>query len=160
MDKLAMPGLLFHHVTPTKDYIHDHMKPWIHYVPVAPDLKDLKEKYEWAESHPKAAKMIADQGTELMRYLKSTEGFGMMYQKSFIEPTQSVLGAYQPVATTHPGLSWREVLKQLKGEAFRTVVRCGKMCETVSVDLDGKQACIYGRDKADLLCKKLPVIPN
>jgi len=27
IQKMAMPGLLFHHITPTKDYIHDYMKP-------------------------------------------------------------------------------------------------------------------------------------
>ena len=32
--KLAMPGLLFHHVTPTKDYFHDDLVPWVHYVPL------------------------------------------------------------------------------------------------------------------------------
>ena len=31
--KLPLPGLLFHHVTPTKDYLHDKLKPWEHYVP-------------------------------------------------------------------------------------------------------------------------------
>lgn len=44
VEKLAMPGLLFHHVSPTKDYIHDRLKPWKHYIPVRPDLKDLKAK--------------------------------------------------------------------------------------------------------------------
>ncbi|KAL7529468.1 hypothetical protein ACHAXR_002982, partial [Thalassiosira sp. AJA248-18] len=30
IQKLAMPGLLFHHMTPTKDYIHNWIKPWVH----------------------------------------------------------------------------------------------------------------------------------
>ena len=58
-----MPGLLFHHTTVTKDYIHDQMKPYVHYVPVKADLSDLKEKYDWAEANPTAAKLIADQCT-------------------------------------------------------------------------------------------------
>ena len=51
IDKLAMPGLLFHHLTPTKDYFHDRLIPWKHYVPVSEDLSDLKSKYDWVESH-------------------------------------------------------------------------------------------------------------
>jgi hypothetical protein len=46
-----MPGLLFHHITPTKDYIFDQIQPWVHYVPVREDLEDLMEKLEWAETH-------------------------------------------------------------------------------------------------------------
>lgn len=73
LEKMAMPGVLFHHETPTKvkkiifilycitlqrfltsqfptkDYIHDRMKAWVHYVPIQEDLSDLYEKYQWAE---------------------------------------------------------------------------------------------------------------
>ena len=34
---------------------------------------DLKEKFEWAESHPDEAKKIANEATKLMRYLTSEE---------------------------------------------------------------------------------------
>jgi hypothetical protein len=34
LDKLGMPGLLFHHETSAKDYFHDEIIPWVHYVPV------------------------------------------------------------------------------------------------------------------------------
>jgi hypothetical protein len=34
LDKLGMPGLLFHHETSAKDYFHDEILPWVHYVPV------------------------------------------------------------------------------------------------------------------------------
>ena len=47
LEKLAMPGVLFHHVTPTKDYFHDLLVPYVHYIPVKDDLSDLREKYEW-----------------------------------------------------------------------------------------------------------------
>ncbi len=63
VQKLYMPGLLFHHVTPTKDYIHDLIQPWVHYVPVRSDLEDLLDKLEWAESHPEEARQIAENGT-------------------------------------------------------------------------------------------------
>ena len=111
MTKMAMPGLLFHHVTPTKDYIHDYMKPWIHYVPIKADLSDLREKYEWAESHPEAAEMIASQGSDLMRHLGTPQGFGEMYQDVFVDQVRQVIEAYQPVKTTQPRTDWKEVLE-------------------------------------------------
>lgn len=109
-----MPGLLFHHVTPTKDYIHDQMKPWIHYVPVASDLRDLKEKYNWAEENPQIAKSIAENGSKLMSHLISPEGMGEMYEQFIVEPTRRVIEAYQPVSITHTGLPWRDILTHLE----------------------------------------------
>ena len=34
LEKLAMPGLLFHHETPAKDFYYNSLKAWHHYVPV------------------------------------------------------------------------------------------------------------------------------
>lgn len=59
-----MPGLLFHHITPTRDYIHDQIHPWVHYVPVREDLTDLMEKLEWAETHQDEARRISENATE------------------------------------------------------------------------------------------------
>ena len=124
IQKLAMGGLLFHHLTPTKDYIHDRMKPWVHYVPVAPDLRDLKEKFQWAEAHQEAAKMIADQGSALMRHIGTVEGYEEMFQEDFVEPLRRVIGAYQPVSETHPGKPWKEVLKTLDPRIKTRYGRC------------------------------------
>jgi hypothetical protein len=123
LQKLAMPGLLFHHVTPTKDYIHDHMVPWVHYVPIAPDLSDLKEKYDWAEAHPDAAKMIAENGSALVQELSTPEGFGRMYDEDIVSPLRRIIEAYTPVSESHPGMEWREVIRRSgKGEFVR--MRC------------------------------------
>lgn len=119
VQKMAMPGLLFHHETPTKDYIHYRMKPWIHYVPVAPDLRDLKAKYDWAERNPEAAKMIATQGSDLIRRLGTPEGFSEMYEEDFVEQVRRAVDAYQPVSTTHPGSAWRQILKDYEGDGIR-----------------------------------------
>ena len=70
-----MPGLLLHHETRTKDYNHDMMEPWVHYVPVSSDLSDLREKYEWAESHPDKARHIAEGATALARAWGTKEAF-------------------------------------------------------------------------------------
>jgi len=139
--KLALPGLLFHHVTPAKDYIHDYMKSMVHYVPIKEDLSDLKEKFDWAESHPDEAKKIADEATKLMRYLTSEEGFREMYQQRFVDTLRQVIDAYQPLSTTHfptthaerlrtpnTSTSWKDVKKaiaQIEGEGtLRPVIEC------------------------------------
>ena len=112
-------------MTPTKDYIHDQLKPWKHYIPVSTNLQDLKSKYDWAEAYPYEAKRIADAGTEFMRYLGTPQGFEEMFQSSFVEPMRRVIEAYQPVATsTHDedegsvvsSSSWRDVLESMGDE--------------------------------------------
>mmetsp|Transcript_41538 Transcript_41538/g.87173 ORF Transcript_41538/g.87173 Transcript_41538/m.87173 type:complete len:623 (-) Transcript_41538:20-1888(-) len=114
IEKLAMPGLLFHHVTPTKDYIHDRLVPWKHYIPVMANLRDLKKKFDWAESHPVEAKRIADAGTEFMRDLATPEGMERMFQEDFVEPLRRTIGAYRPVREVHPGMtSWKELLHSM-----------------------------------------------
>jgi len=125
IEKLAMPGLLFHHVTPTKDYIHDRLVPWKHYVPVAPDLKDLRSKFDWAEGHPMEAMTIADAGTEFMRELGTPEGFGRMFEEDFVEPMRRVIEAYRPVASTHPDAkSWKDVLRSIDDCRVIPVMQC------------------------------------
>ncbi len=132
MQKLAMPGLLFHHITPTKDYIHDWMQPWIHYIPVAEDLHDLREMYDWAEANPQAAKRISENASDLMRHLNTPEGMDELYQQSFVEPVRRVIEAYQPVSVAHPGLSWSDVLTSLGGDSWVMNYQCM-----------GNQSCMY-----------------
>ena len=129
--KLGLPGLLFHHITPTKDYFHDHIKPYVHYVPVAPDLSDLKEKFEWAESYPGQARTIANQATTFARYLASPEGFERLFQEDFVKPLQRIIESYQPISTTQPGKSWMDILEpgmarvvECKGETYEEFDSC------------------------------------
>ena len=67
LEKLAPPGLLFHHVTPATDWFHDLLVPWAHYVPVWADLADLWARVVWAEAQPEAARRIAARGTAFAR---------------------------------------------------------------------------------------------
>jgi len=122
--KLPMPGMLFHHITPTKDYFHDRIKPYVHYVPVSPHLSDLKEKYDWAENNPDQAKKIADQATEFMRYLGTPEGFGRLYEEDFVEPLRRIIDAYQPISTAQPGKTWMDILESPDGSEFGRVLEC------------------------------------
>jgi len=123
IEKLAMPGLLFHHNTPTKDYIHDHVKPWRHYIPVKSNLADLKQKFDWAEAHPQEAKRIADAGTEFMKKLGTVEGFGEIFESDFVEPIRRVIEAYQPISSEHPESSWRDVMES-EGISQMPIMEC------------------------------------
>ena len=125
IQKLALPGLLFHHVTPTKDYFHDRLVPWKHYIPVAADLSDLRSKFEWAEKHPTQAKWIADQATAFMRNFVSREGYGQMFEEDVVEPLRRAIVAYQPVSRTHPGMTWMEVLQGSPGgDRMEPIIEC------------------------------------
>ncbi len=43
----------------------DRFKPWLHYVPVEPDLSDLVSKIQWCRTNPSDAARIAGAGREL-----------------------------------------------------------------------------------------------
>ncbi|KAL7464741.1 hypothetical protein ACHAXS_005081 [Conticribra weissflogii] len=117
---LAMPGLLFHHVTPTKDYIHDRLKPWSHYVPVRADLRDLKKKFEWAESHPKVAARIARQATRLAREIGTPEGFAQLFREDLEEPLRRMIEAYRPSGDRH----WRRIMEEVDGDLWKPIMMC------------------------------------
>ena len=89
----------------------------MHYVPVAEDLRDLKQKFDWLESNPHFAKRIADQATQLAQYLGSVEGFQRLFQEEFIEPFRRAIEAYQPVSMINPNATWEDVLKS-DGKGF------------------------------------------
>ncbi|KAL7481502.1 hypothetical protein ACHAW6_007202 [Cyclotella cf. meneghiniana] len=134
LEKLALPGLLFHHVTPTKDYFHDALVAWVHYVPIREDLSDLKQKYEWAEANPVEAKMIARRGTEwVKRWFGTEEGFGQVFDVFYRERLRGVVDAY-----LHED-DWREVLEREGGD-MRPIMRCsgfyGSECEELDGSLD------------------------
>jgi hypothetical protein len=148
LEKLAMPGVLFHHVTPTKDYFHDLLVPYVHYIPLKDDLSDLREKYEWAESHPIEAKQIADAGTELVASFGTVEGFMALYSRFYEEPLRQVVEAYVPLRQQHQQLQqqeedgsteekengkeegplvvdWQTAMVQLSEEKLRPIMQCG-----------------------------------
>mmetsp|Transcript_4 Transcript_4/g.7 ORF Transcript_4/g.7 Transcript_4/m.7 type:complete len:582 (+) Transcript_4:89-1834(+) len=144
VEKLAMPGLLFHHVTPTRDYIHDQLTPWKQYIPVRADLKDLKQKFDWAETHPEEVKRISDAGTEFMRELGTPEGFETMFSEYLVEPLRRVIEAYRPVSEVHPdAASWRDILDSMEDCKVLPVVECSGLtlknsaCRDV-IDIDVK----------------------
>ena len=118
-----MPGVLFHHETPTKDWFYDLMRPWVHYIPVQTDLGDLRARYQWAEEHPEQVKKIARRSTELADYLLSPEHFNDVYKRLFVDYLRKVVLAYQPL-----GMSWQDCLTKFRqdGIHLRLVSECDK----------------------------------
>ncbi|KAI2508961.1 Glycosyl transferase family 90 [Fragilaria crotonensis] len=94
--KLAMPGLLFHHETPAKDWFYDEIQPWVHYVPVDLTLSNLYDMYVWAETHPIEAKKIAKQGQEFARNMASNAYWKTTFQKLYVQGLGRIVDAYQP----------------------------------------------------------------
>jgi hypothetical protein len=131
--KLGMPGLLFHHVTPTKDYIHDYIKPFVHYVPVQSDLSDLLEKLEWAESHPKEAKRISDNATELIKRLKTLEGFEPLFQEYLLKPLQAVVEAYTPLkeSSLNNDGGEQQQFEKLVEDSMTPFIECADKCKVI-----------------------------
>lgn len=126
VQKLAMPGLLFHHVTPTKDYIHDWLVPWRHYVPVSHDLRDLRSKVRWAESNPRKARWISEQASSFMRRVGSEAGLDRMFREDLVEPLRRAMEAYRPVEVAHPRMTWRDVLAAAPGgDKMKPIAECG-----------------------------------
>ncbi|KAL3827155.1 hypothetical protein ACHAXA_006710 [Cyclostephanos tholiformis] len=123
LEKLGLPGVLFHHVTPTMDYIHDLLTPWVHYIPVEADLRDLREKYEWAEAHPRHAERISAAATALVMSLGTPDGFGAMHRKYYEEPLRRVMESYRPLSVD--GIDWREALPGMGGDGLRPILQCG-----------------------------------
>jgi hypothetical protein len=50
---------------PARLWLHDRLKPWVHYVPVAPDLSDLSQQIAWLLDHDATAQDIGRRGQEV-----------------------------------------------------------------------------------------------
>jgi hypothetical protein len=50
-----------------QQFFYPGLKPWVHFLPLQPDICDLMERYEWLVTHPSHAKTIADNGRRFAR---------------------------------------------------------------------------------------------
>ncbi len=94
--KLAMPGLLFHHETPTQDWFHTELTPWVHYVPIHTNLSNLYDMYVWAETHPQEARQMARRGQVYARHHISEAHYAMTFDRLFVQRVRRMADAYQP----------------------------------------------------------------
>ena len=112
IEKLGLTGVLFHHETPTHDFIHLWMKPYVHYIPIKDDLSDLKEKFDWAESNQNKARAISEAATNLAKKLGTLKGMDELFHDIFEDPLRKVIEAYEPLP--EGSTSWQDVVKSKK----------------------------------------------
>jgi hypothetical protein len=138
IEKLAMPGVLFHHVTPTTDYFYNRLTPWVHYIPIQADLADLREKYEWAESHPDEAQRISRAGTEFAKWVGTDEGFRTMYQEYLVDPLKACLDSYVPMNRERFGTKTvMDVIDEQGENGWHVVAICSGLQGDSCRDLNG-----------------------
>jgi hypothetical protein len=131
---LAMPGLLFHHETTMKDWYYGEIQPWVHYVPVNIDLTDLHEKFEWAQSNPAQAEIIAKAGQDFAagtlaeNYIKTT------HERFFREYLGEVVEAYRPLDSETPDYILR--VYEADGLGVFEVAVCNKTYCAMPVEKD------------------------
>jgi hypothetical protein len=78
----AVPLLISH---PDNDFwFKRYIQPTVHYVPIAYDLSDLKEKIEWLVSHDEEAKQIATNAMELAKRV-----FAPQFQREHLFTTRN-----------------------------------------------------------------------
>jgi hypothetical protein len=63
--KLLMGCCILKVESPFEQWFYQRLQPWVHYVPVAPDLSDLPERVSWCLKHDKACRKIADAARQL-----------------------------------------------------------------------------------------------
>ena len=139
--KLGFPGLLFHHQTRSKDWYFDDLKPWVHYVPVAWHLADLREKFDWAEKNQEKAKQIADNASKFYDYMMSEKYMQRVYRELFVDYLGKVLEAFVPSTR-----SWDDAKRKYEQDGF--TLRQVSVCDNTSCHTPGSDAMttvsIYG----------------
>ncbi len=65
-------------------------------MPIESDLSDLREKIEWADTHPDEARKIAERATEFMRQMGTPEGYEALFVEDIVKPLKAVIDAYVP----------------------------------------------------------------
>jgi len=58
---------------PHKEYFFEHLKEWVHYIPVKRDLSDLVEKTQWCLENYDQARVIADNAVQFSKAFLSRD---------------------------------------------------------------------------------------
>jgi len=69
---MACGSLVFMHNSPHLESYYHLIEPWVHVVPYASDSSDLMKVVDWADKHPHAAALIAENGHRLVNDLINT----------------------------------------------------------------------------------------
>ena len=106
IQKLSMPGVLFHHETDMKDSYFDLIKPWVHYIPVKQDLSDLRQKYQWAEAHPGKCAQISAAASAWVRRFNNRRTLLQHNYEKLVKPLAETLDPNRthvvPFERAHP----------------------------------------------------------
>jgi hypothetical protein len=62
--KLMMGSVVLKIDSPFEQWYHRKLMPWRHYIPVSRDVKELREVHQWLVAHDRAARAIAQEGSE------------------------------------------------------------------------------------------------
>tara|TARA_Y100001954_G_scaffold82633_3_gene90824 strand:- start:2311 stop:3975 length:1665 start_codon:yes stop_codon:yes gene_type:complete len=89
--KLSMPGVLLHHETSMKDSYFDQLVPWVHYIPVREDLRDLQNRVRWLQEHDAIAKRISANADEWVRQFRALRNLLEHNYKKLAKPLARVL---------------------------------------------------------------------
>jgi Glycosyl transferase family 90 len=78
--KMCSGNLVFKVDSWTKDWWHDTIEPWKHYIPVKDDISDLRAQYNWVESHPTEAEEIAQRAAAICKASATEEAVAEHYE--------------------------------------------------------------------------------
>ena len=110
IDKLAMPGLLFHHSTPMMDSYFGSLNAGEHYVAIKEDLSDLEEKIEYYENNLQEAEKIAKAGQAWVRHFISQEGQADAIRSEFVDQMKDHVQDYNDDTNS---LTFEEAVKDV-----------------------------------------------
>ena len=88
--KLGSGSLVLKVQSAVEQWYYDRIKPWIHYVPLRPDLADLEERIDWVNSHDEECRHIAHNAGNLIKELNFDNEY-----LTFAKETDSLLSCYR-----------------------------------------------------------------
>jgi len=91
--KLSMPGVLLHHETSMKDSCFDQLVPWVHYIPVREDLRDLQQRVRWLQEHDAIAKRVSANADDWVRQFRTLRNLLEHNYRKLAKPLSRVLRA-------------------------------------------------------------------
>lgn len=89
--KLYSSSVVFKVYSHYEQWYYDRLLPWEHYIPVAGDLSDLEDKYDWALSHDDDCRQIAQSGREFASSLTIQKEFD---QLKLVDETSELFSRY------------------------------------------------------------------
>jgi hypothetical protein len=65
--KLFSNSVVLKQMTNNETFASDQFIPWVHFVPMNEDVKDIIEKIHWIKNHDAEAKQMAEAANSLMK---------------------------------------------------------------------------------------------